>query len=399
MATSSEYVFSRSLDETLENLPTGSVRRAIANNLYGINFRQTGNVVPRAKNNQGFVFFTRPQLNLSTANITNYRPFFSLLNQNAASYQRYARNTLDPRLGREAPSLGIKCPFVDPDNPFIASLTNNVATCSGWPDLAAPIHTSAAGLYGQEFSMIDGVTNHFEAFDLDMSFSSMKGNPLIYLFYIWVKYATLTVEGIINPYFDMIAEMEIDSNTRVYRLVMDQQKRYVEHIACTGASFPMTVPTGSIFDYNKEKPLSAQNPEFSIRFRSMGFVSFDDIVKFWFNRAVGIFNASLFNLLEYDMSANSNSDTVLREDPTKVYLSTDQAYMRIPHALMRITDGNNEGKSGYSLNHKAIPYINLYTSELEWWVKSTDFQNVANVAFAQEVSSASLGDEDEEIGD
>jgi hypothetical protein len=367
-----DFVVDKSLDAILESLPIGSVQRAIGNNLYGINFRQTGNVVPRAKDQYGFTFFTRPQLNLSTLNITNYRGFYSLLTQNKASYQRFTRAILDPRLGATAPgntSPGIVCPFVDRTNPFISVLTNNVVSLSGWPDLTVPIHTSDAGQYGQEHSMVDGVTNHFEAFDLDVTFKNTRGNPLIYMFYIWIKYQTLVFEGILNPYLDMITENEIDYNTRVYRLVMDTQKRYVTQIACTGASFPLNVPTGNLFDYNSDTPYNTKNSEINIRFRCMGFLAFEDIIKMYFNQTVAIFNADIYNLLQADMAAKSNTDAVTREDPSYVYSSPGGAYVKIPYIISTAADLGGIDNQVLSVNHKAVPYINLYTNELEWWVK------------------------------
>ena len=104
-----------------ENLPLGSVSKAIADNLYGINCRQTGNAVPMAKDMYGFTFFTRPQLNLTRLNITNHRRFYSLLNQNPASYQVYTRLMLDPKLSHVG---GLTSPLVDPFNAFIPILTN-----------------------------------------------------------------------------------------------------------------------------------------------------------------------------------------------------------------------------------------------------------------------------------
>lgn len=395
-----EFVINKSLDEVLENLPIGSVKRAISNNLHGINFRQTGNLVPRSKNNYGFTFFTRPQLNLSTMNITNYRGFYSLLNRNRVSYQRYVRTTLDPRMGTPAgQASGVLCPFTDRSNIFISSLTNNLVSMSGWPDLTAPIYTSPSGLYGQEHSMVDGVTNHLEAYDLDMTFKNTLGNPLIYMFYIWIKYQTLVVEGILNPYFDMISECEIDYNTRVYRLVLDAQKRHVTHIACTGASFPMSVPTGNLFDYNTDKPYNTQNSEINIRFRCMGFVAFEDIIKFWFNKAVGIACVSLRNLLESDMNTNSSSDSVTRPDPMTLYYTPDQSMVKIPYGLTAAADVTSIDTGVYRVNHKAIPYINLYTSELEWWVRASDFASGALGDFSQEVVDEGIGDDEIEYGD
>jgi len=164
---------------------------------------------------------------------------------------------------------------------------------SGWPDLTVPTYTSDAGLYGQEYSFVDGVTNHYESFDIDVSFRNARGNPLIYFFYIWIKYQSLVFEGILNPYADMIIENEIDYNTRIYRLVMDNTKRYVRFIACTGASFPINVPTGNLFDYNVDSPYNDQNKEINIRFKCLGFRAFEDIIKLEFNEAVGIFNPAM----------------------------------------------------------------------------------------------------------
>ncbi|NTW90895.1 MAG: hypothetical protein HGA35_03050, partial [Erysipelotrichaceae bacterium] len=180
-----EFVINSSVDQMLESMPIGSMAKAIGNNLYGINFRQTGNPVPRAKDAYGFTFFTRPQLNLTRLNITNYRGFYNLLTDNNLSYQAFTRLMLDPRLNRRERLL---CPFVDNNSAFIPILTNNVQSLSGWPDLTVPTYTSESGQYGEEHSFVDGVTNHFESFDLDVTFKNTKGNPLIYFFYIWIKY-------------------------------------------------------------------------------------------------------------------------------------------------------------------------------------------------------------------
>lgn len=400
MENPNEFVIDRSLDSILESLPIGSVQRAIANNLSGINFRQTGNPVPRSKNHNGFVFFTRPALNLSTLNITNYRGFYNLLSQNKASYQRFTRCILDPRMGASGPldmSPGIHSPFVDRQNPFISVLTNNALTGSGWPDITAPVHTSEAGLYGEEHSMVDGVTNNFESFDLDFVFKNTKGNPLIYLFYIWVKYQTLVAEGILNPYMDFITEVELDYNTRIYRVVLDNQKRYVTDIACTGASFPTNVPTGNLFDYNSETPYITRNGEINIRFRSNGFVAFEDIVKFWFNKTVGIFNTDMKRILEHDMNGSPFDDAVARENTAKVYRIPGCGYVKIPFLLNMAADIDGINNRLLSVNHKAIPYINLHTNELEWWVDERALmQNMQN-DFNNDLENVGYGNDDDAV--
>lgn len=390
-----EIVFDKSVDQMLESLPVGSISKAISNNMFGINFRQTGNVVPRSKDMYGFTFFTRPQLNLRNTNITNYRGFYNLLTSNELSYQRFTRMLLDPRL---AINEKLSCPFVDHQNPFFSILTNNIMSVSGWPDLAVPTHTSEAGLYGEEHSFVDGVTNHFEAFDLDISFKNTKGNPLIYLFYIWIKYESLVFEGVLNPYVDMITENEIDYNTRIYRVLLDQQKRYVTYIGATGASFPVNVPTGNIFDYNVDTPYNTKNSEINIRFRSIGFTAFEDILKLEFNKTLAIFNPGMKKVLDYDLGNASDQDKA-RDSGSVAYRIPGCPYVKLPHYLSMSIDTDVFSNNFFNVNHRAYPYINLVTNELEWWVDASIFKTSSEKDFKNQIEKYGLGSNDDESGD
>lgn len=367
-------VFDQSLDQMLERLPLGSVSKAITNNLHGINFRQARPIIPRAKESYGYTFFTRPQLNLSAKNVTNHSAFYGLLNENNLSYQRFVRMMLDPRLcyGEEK----LKSTIVDNHNAFISVLSNDVESVSGWPDMQVPTYTSDAGLYGEEISFTDGVSNHYETYDLDVTFRNSKGNPLIYMFWIWVKYQTAVFEGIFDPYPDFVAESEIDYNTRIYRLILDEHRRYVSYIACTGASFPTNVPIGNMFDYSLDKPVNTNNREISIRFRSNGFIVFEDLIKLKFNETQAIFNPEIRKLLKHDLKGNRASQGVLREDPMQDYSPDGLSLVKLPYGLRNSFDDSISDAIVSLANNKAYPYINLYTNELEWWVDKSYF-NIA----------------------
>ena len=370
-----EIVISQSVDQMMANLPVGSIERAISNNLYGINSRKTGNAVPRAKDSFGFTFFTRPQLNMTTFNLSNYRGFYNLMTSQSVSYQRYTRMMLDPRLGHG--SNPMKCPVLDNLNAFIPILTNNLVSMGGFPDLTVPTWTSDSGLYGEEYGFVDGVTNHFESFDVDATFRNTKGNPLLYFFYIWIKYESLVFEGILNPYLDMITENEIDYNTRIYRIVMDQNRRFITYMGATGASFPINVPTGNVFDYNIDKPFNDGNSEINIRFRSFGFTPFDDILKLEFNQTAGIFNPSLKKLLEHDLNGGI-TDATKRESPDKAYEIKGIDYIKVPHYLLSLGEDSITSNPFYGVNHHCYPFINLATNELEWWVPKSKFKTASN---------------------
>lgn len=381
------FVVDQSVDQILSNLPIGTISRSYSSSLYGIN--RSGNPTPRpiSKLNQGYIFFTRPQLNLSIYNISNYTPFYSLLTNNRLSLQRYVRLLLDPRLaqiGLVNSSAGLNIatghepnltsPFLNQTSAFIPILTNTITSLSGWPDLTVPVYTSSSGAYGEEQSFVDGVTNNFEAFDLDATFQNVRGELLIYLFYIWIKYESLVFEGILNPYLDFITENEIDYNTRIYRVVLDSNKRYVTYIACTGASFPINVPSGNLFDFSKDSPLNTRNADISIRFKNNGFIAFEDIIKYEFNEVTSIFNPSFKQLLRDDLEYKG-SDTE-RDDPEYIYSSGD--LVKIPFSTYTIFKNSNNPRITNLYNrlmYRSTPWINLYTNEFEWWVDSRHFGN------------------------
>lgn len=338
-----------SLDDYFQTLPIGSLNRAILNNAYGINHRQVPGMVSSNWDLYGLTFFTRPQLNLQSDNIRNIRQFYPLLTDNDQSMQRFVRTTLDPRLmagyklivrGKvqySVPPIG--CSIVDNDMAFIPILTNNISSISGWPDLEAPTFTSKAGLYNQSYSHVDGSVKRYETFDIDATFRNVRGDPILFMYYIWLWYQASVFEGYLVPYTDFITENEVDYNTRIYRLVLDQTRTYVKKIAATGAAFPINVPMGSFFDYTTDKPYNDQNKDFTIRFRCNGVNYMDDILIYEFNQTVVIFNPSM-------------SDT------------------NRPTSMVKI----NKSLLVY-FNNRGYPRIDNATYELEWWIPIALYQN------------------------
>jgi hypothetical protein len=373
------------LDKILNNMPIGSISRSMTYSLYGLNMHDNRAFLPSNRDRTGYTFFTKPQLNLSANNVIRHRSFLSLLTDVETSYQRYTRLNLDPRLASMGSRSGqviingledaaVTSIFVNPNMPFIPLLTNTITSLSGWPDITVPVSTSSTGLYGEEHNMVDGVTNHYESYDIDVNFKNIRGNPLIYLFYIWVRYQSLVFEGVLTPYTDFILENELDYNTRIYRVVLQPNKTHVSYVACTGASFPVNVPLGNLLDFNVENTYNITE-DINIRFRSTGFIAFEDIVKFYFNSTVAIFNPDLKALLEQDMSGSisgKSSEAILRDNPKEVYMV--KGYARLPTHLVAYIENAEmyDNNPYYNLRYKAVPYINLHTNEFEWWVKISD---------------------------
>lgn len=330
-------ILNMSLDDLYTSLNIGSIERANANNLYGLNHRAIPTVVPSNKDRYGLTFFVRPQLNMTPDNIRNIRIFYSLLNDKEFSIQRYVRAMLDPRL-MEGVTIGttkypkVNCGLVDNANAFIPVLTNNLLSISGWPDLTLATFNSQPGMYKEVYSQVDSMARNFESFDIDATFRNVRNDPIIMLFYIWCHYQSYVFEGKLMPYFDFLLENEIDYNTRIYRLVLDNTFTHVTKIAATGAAFPISINLSSFFDYNSEKPFNDQSKEITVRFRCMGAEYLDDVLIYEFNESVCIFNSSM---------RDSQRDSVM---------------VKINPSILTL------------FNNRGYPRINYNTYELEWYV-------------------------------
>lgn len=358
-----------SVDDVFHSLPIGSIEKAIGNNLYGFNHRQIPGAVPSNKDQYGYTFFTRPQLNLTAGNLRNFRQFYPLLTSNPVSIQRFIRCTLDPRIGIGGieGSSPLDCPVMDNEQAFIPILTNNLNSVSGWPDLTAPTFTSPEGVYREVYSQVDGVTRNFEAFDIDVNFRNTRGDPIVYMFYVWVHYSSLVFQGLLMPYIDYLTENMIDYMTRIYRLVMDETKTYVRKIAATGVAYPISVPIGSFLDFNNERPFNDQNKDISVRFRCLGAEYFDDILIKEFNTTSKLFNPAM-HMVE-NATRIKNDITVAGE------------LVKVPQALLNF------------FNNRGYPWINPDNYELEWWIPLNVYNGrIGSLILNQNVSQI---DEDE----
>lgn len=332
-----------SVEDFFQTTPVGSIQRAIGDNLYGINHQQIAGAVPSNKDLYGLTFFVRPQLNLQTDNVRNERLFYPLLTKHELSIQRYVRCMLDPRLmdgygTGDAAIARIPCPLVDNQQAFIPVLTNNLLSISGWPDMVLPTFKSERGLYNEVYAQADGNVKNYENIPITASFRNTRGDPILYMFHVWLHYQALVFEGILVPYPDFITENEIDYMTRIYRIVLDPTRTFVRKIAACGVGFPVSVPTGSFFDYNSEQPYNDQNKEISIQFECLGAIYQDDILIKEFNQTVGIFNPG--------MTDKSRSSSMVK----------------LPKEWI------------LNFKNRGYPRINPDNYQLEWWVDKELFK-------------------------
>jgi len=328
----------------------GSIAQAGSDTMYGYNQFKTGGNVPANNDTQGFVFFTRPMLNLNKWNLIRHRELYPLLTNDELSIQRFVRCTLDPSLEHYS-GTKVTTPMMDNKTAFIPLMTNTILKLSGWPDVVAPVYTSKQGVRKEQWAIIDGTTENNESFDLDATFLNIADDPLGMLIHTWVTYASGVFDGQLKPYAGFEASNSIDYTTRIYRIVMDKSSRYVKKIACTIASFPINVPTGKYFDYDRLALYTTQTKEINVRFKCMGCVYNDDIIIKWFNKTSGYANPALKAVVHSKFDPNGS-----------------HGYDVIPRSLLP------------KFKHRGYPLINTNTYELEWWIdrNSVDYKRLVS---------------------
>jgi len=149
-----------------------------------------------------------------------------------------------------------------------------------------------------------------------------------------IQYASLVFEGVLYPYIDFILENEFDYNTRIYKFTLDSTNRYITKSFVTGASFPVSWPSGKYADYSRDKPYNEQTNEININFTCMGARYNYTRNLLDFNRLMGIFHPDIRNVL-----SGKKSNMV-----------------PIDYDLLRLFD------------FRGYPVINLKTYEIVWLI-------------------------------
>lgn len=310
---------------------------AIGDAVYGINHRQIPTAIPINKDYHGLVFFTRPCLNLSTDNLRKDRIFNQLLSTNPQSWPYIIRCYLDTNLNDSSLSDGLPFSAVDPQQAFIPLLTNMITSLSGFPDISLNVFESHPGAYKEVWGMGDDIVKNYGSYDITANFRNLPGDPITAMFFYWCHYIAAVMEGQLNPYFSMIVNNEIDYQTRIYRLVLDQTRTKVVKIGATGVSFPVNAPIGASFNFDSSKPINEANHDITMTFRSFGAIYNDDILIDEFNKTTILHNATM-------------------ADATRT-----GSYTKIPMAALDI------------FNNQGYPRINEETFELEWWVSNATY--------------------------
>lgn len=316
-------------------------QRAIFSDLFlGFNRRQQGNMTPANSDRQGLTFFTRPDLNLSYDNVAGVRKLTQFLSLKDDTYQRAIRVMLYPE-GHMSGGNVVAPGIFDERQAFITLLSNTLTTMSGWPDMTLNVYNTPEGMAKETWIMNDSREEIYSRLDLSCTFRNVLGDPVTALFFLWLVYIGAVYTDRMVPLKKNLIEGRIDYQTRVYRFVMDHQNRYIQKAAMTGASMPYGLNIGSAFNLDRESVFNENLNDININLASVGAIYNDPIIFQQFNRTVATFNRQ--------MATSRNGRELIKIPP-------DQMLM---------------------MNYRGYPWVNMKTSEMEWWATPEMIRDVA----------------------
>lgn len=253
--------------------------------------RATGGLprLPANTDERGYIFFTRPDMNLSYDNVIQTRRMAALSNTDPLSMGNLLRCMMDPIHKDKGGSVNDRSTIFNDKQAFMTILTNTCMTFSGMPDFSVERFTSQSGWSREQVTFTDSLPYMREAWNASATFMNMEGDPLTSLFLIWTEYQTRLVEGVMTPYPHNKYENRIDYMTGIYRFTLDNSGRYVKHV-CRTIGFPVVAPISAVFEYDVSKPTNDTNSVISQDFACMGLEVDDPILIWEFNDVVREFN-------------------------------------------------------------------------------------------------------------
>lgn len=324
------------IDEISRLKGFSSIRSQLTDAYLGTNVYNTFTPTQLDNSQYGLIFFTRPRMNLTKENVIYERTLHPLLTTDLNSDAAAIRCYLDP----ESHRLGLaNSNKVLQDSPWIHLLGNHCVSMSGWPDIIVDTFSSGAGLYNQEWVMYDGFPKLYGKWDSTLTFRNTVGNPILNMMNYWTQYGARVHEGVMNPYFDSLFENELDYNTRIFNIVLDNSRTKITAISSTIA-IPTANPMGEIFNFDRSKVYNDSIDQLSYQFTCVGAEYNDPILYREFNDVTCLFNEG--------MLPNNR----------------DSGYIRVPPHQISF------------FNYLAIPWINLDTNELEWYVSRTVYNEI-----------------------
>ena len=347
----------------LDNLTPSSSN--VSDLIYGFNSDKASIQLLKNKDSMGFVFFTRPDLNLSDGNLSNDRRFGRMLAKgdktdagDIKGYQNYSlhkvlRHILDPD---QAKLFNRSQGVFNDKQAFIPVLSNTLERLSGWPDEAINVASTEEGVRKETVLIVDGVSEMNSKFSLSAEFVNIPGSVITWLFDYWVKYTSNVIgdfEKMTAKPINILGRFK-DYETGIFRIILDESNTRLQSIAYT-VGIPVNAPRALSANYDRSKAHNDDADTVSITFECQGAEYDDPILMEEFNNIVAEFNP--------DMADNR----------TPINGQIDLDATRRKSKLIKLKYNELD-----LARYHAYPRINLLTMEFEWWIEEHKYKSMVN---------------------
>jgi len=217
----------------------------------------------------GLTFITRPKLNLTSANLKQNRVLSMLDSEDPLSVQFMIRMLLDSKLCNDTKfsPLVYRSPLLDENSPFLTPLMNCIESASGFPSYNIETYTTEGGFFSEDLTFAAGSDRNRKSFDLQFSFLDIQGGICAAILQMWMEYISAVSVGEMIAYAEDINAQRINYTVSAYRFLLDPSKRYITRwCKCTGG-FPISRPSGAVFDINNTEVFVEAAKKFSVTFK------------------------------------------------------------------------------------------------------------------------------------
>ena len=241
----------------------------------------------------GFVFITRPKLNLSTPNLLRCRQFATLSDKRLTSINTAIRCILDTNFSRstnfpddDGAGIAINHPLVNHKSPFIIPLSNCIKGISGFPDINLDTYTSEGGYYNEDQTAILGYDHLNRTYDLNLEITDIQGGIIMSLLKFWCLWMAEAKKGVMNAYHEDIDARRLPYTCSIYRFLTDTSRNVIIHCAKATGCFPKALPIGALFNMQHGEMAVQSAAKFSIQFVANKVEYDDPAIITDFNRVV-----------------------------------------------------------------------------------------------------------------
>lgn len=258
----------------------------------------------------GYTFITRPKLNFSTTSLRQDRILSLLDTADQGSLQFAIRCYLDTNYANrsDVAPLASKCPFFNPESPFLIPLSNNLVSLSGWPDPVLEVETTDGGFYSEDMTIVKGSDRLNKTYDVTLTFRDIQGGFIIALLWMWIHYIELVVRGDTIAYPEDISARRVNYTCSIYRFVLDPSRQFITKWLKATGCFPRSIPLGNMFNFGEKENFIHSASQYSVPFTVNKVELMDPIIFRDFNTIVRRFSSTIRagGLVAADMRPESN---------------------------------------------------------------------------------------------